>query len=97
MGDVYDEEFRVVELIQSNKKVDSKTKTVSQRKQTRRRGEEYISDAKKRSDARYKRRNGLINAMHLLSLTTKDNVYIEITHYKTKEVKRYSTNWQDLY
>ena len=46
----------------------TKEATIQAGKRTKKRGEEYESNPKKRSQARYKRKNGLISDMQMMNL-----------------------------
>jgi len=63
----------------------------------RKRGDEYIQHASARSNARYKRRNGILRGMALLKLTTGDETFIEITNSNSHGKEKYSTSSQIMY
>ena len=85
-----------MKLPQRSKVTNTKQKTIAEGKKTRDRGQGYVEDSKKRADIRYNRRVGLMNAIRMLSLSTKDDIYMEIKHADTGEVVRYSTDIEEM-
>ena len=77
---VLDEDYKVICEV-SNKQ------SFGEEKKKRKIKEEYIEDSKDRSQSRCKRRKGLALKIAQLKLLTGDDVYVEIHHSKTQEVK----------
>jgi len=86
---VYDESLKPKNVQNSNKTGDGKAGDGK-----RRRGEQLIEDVGAWSNARYKRRNGLLRGMALLKLTTGDDTYIEMTNRNSHKTLKYSSSHQ---
>jgi len=80
---IYDENCKIIYVI----KPAEPTSTT-----TRSRALKYIEDNKSRGNCRSKRRKELATSMAQLSLTTKDDVFMEIHHLEKREIKKMCTN-----
>ena len=95
---IYDESLKQ-KVVRHSNKVEKAEEDIKRKRGDikKKRGDEYIQHAGARSNARYKRRNGILRGMALLKLTTGDETFIEITNSNSHGKEKYSTSSQIMY